>query len=290
MNLGLLVVVVLAVPVVLVVALLAAVAAWAVLRPAEGEPPARARARRWSGTVAVTATAAAVLVAVPSVLVGLPLGAGLAGFGLLVAALFYVSVLWVGEAVSARPHTVRRTALLAQDTNRHRARTLLQAVLLLAPVGLLAVLGVGLLDDPGLRETLPVPVRATLPVAVLAVVVAGVVALAVRSVGRRAADGRLHPEVDTATRVRAVHRLLRAGSSSTCAALGLVLLATELQSRPPGDGVLVPTVVLAAVLVLLAVALSLLPLPALPLRADSPTTGPSPTADGSGSGSRSGAV
>ncbi len=264
MAAGLLVLVPFVLLLLLVVALVAGLVAWAVLRPADGEPPARARLRRATGTTAATATAAAV----PLLLGGALLALGapeLAAVVVVLAGLLHVGVLWCGEALTARPHAARRTALLAPGPPA-RTRTALVAVLAGSQAGLLVLLALALLDAP--LGPLPAPPpNVTLLLGVPAVLLGALVVLAVRQVRRRSSDARLHPEVDAAGRARATHRLLRAGSAAGCAALGLALAAPQVPSAgtaadPPASAALV----LGGVLVAVAAVVSLLPVPALPLR------------------------
>lgn len=273
-------VLVLAVPLLLVGPLLAGLLAWFLLRPAEGEPPARARLRRGTGTTAAVATTVSVLVLLPSLVLALSSPAA-GAVGLLVAGLLHVATLWVGEALTARPHAARRSALLAPGRS-----SLLHAVLLgvvaVSAVGVLVVLGASLAralpQAAGLPEVVPPRVGLVLlvPTAVLAVLVA----LALRQVHRRPTDGRLDPVVDAAGRARAVHRLLRAGAGSGAAVLGLLLAEPGLRSRSLGgslgDG---ETAALAAagVVLLVAAVVSLLPPPALPVRPDRTEVAGDPT-------------
>ena len=266
MAAGPLVVVLLVVLLLLVVPLVAALVAWAVLRPADDEPIARARLRRASGTTAAAATALAVVIVLPSAVLALrspELGAP----AFLLAGLLHVAVLWVGEALTARPHAARRTALLTAEP-RPPLRTALVGLLVGATAGLLVLLAVALFAG-GTASVLPVPPRGTLLAVVPAVVLTGVVLLASRQVRRRSSDSRLHPEVDSTARARAVHRLLRAGAAGTCAALGLVLLGMEMRAAAStGDAAATVALVLGGLLVVVAAVVAVLPPPGLLLRPD----------------------
>lgn len=259
-----LLVVVMVVPLLLVLAILVvALVAWAVLRPAEGEPPARARLRLGTGVAAATATAVAVVWLLPSALLGLRGVPELAGVGVLLAGLSYVVVLWCGEAMTARPRAARRTALLGVGP-RSRTGTTLAVVLAAGQVGLLLLLVMALLP---VEQVPRVPPRTTTLVVVPGLLLGALVVLAVRQVRARSTDARLHPEVDAAGKVRATHRLLRAGAAATCAALGLLVLVVDLDVRQ-GDGYGSGLLVLGGVLLLVSAVVSVLPVPALPLRPD----------------------
>ena len=255
---------VLLVPLLLVVPLVAGLVAWALLRPEEGEPVARARLRRGSGSAAAAATATAALVLLPSAL--LAMRAPVAGAaGVVVAGVLHVLVLWGGETLTARPRAARRTALLVDD--RVPARRALAVVLAASLAGL-----VGLAVARTVRATTGRGsdlLSVTVVVAGLAAGLAVLVALAVRQVARRSSDARLDPEVDALGRGRATLRLLKGGAAATAAALGLLLLG-ERPLAPGWDaapGSLAATV-LGLVLLVVAAAASLWALPALPLRPD----------------------
>jgi len=263
---GLLVVVLLVVPLLTVVPLVAALVAWVVLRPADDEPVARARLRRASGTTTAAATALAVVIFLPAAVLALgspELGAP----ALLLAGLLHVAVLWVGEALTARPHAALRTALLTAEP-RTPLRTALTGLLVGAMAGLFLLLAVALFPG-GTAGVLPLPPNGTLLAAVPAVVLTGLVLLASRQVRRRSSDSRLHPEVDATARARAVHRLLRAGAASTCATLGITLLGMEMRAAAAtGDVTATAALVLGGLLVLVAAVVSVLPPPRLLLRPD----------------------
>lgn len=264
MHAGLLAVLVLLLPLLLVVPLVAGALAWAALRPGEGEPPARARLRRTSGTTVVAATTLVGLLLLLSA--GLALGSPeLATAVVVVAGLVGLTVLRVGEAVSARPRAVRRTALLVTEP-RSPWRTALRVLLLVVAAGLLLVLADALTAGGDAVVTGP-------NVALLTVVPAGLLVvgtlLAERQAGRASADPRLHPEVAAAGRARAAHRALRAGAASVTAALGLLLLGTELrEGAADGEVPATALLVLGVLLILLAAAAALLRPPVLPLRPD----------------------
>jgi hypothetical protein len=253
-------------PLLLLVPVLAGVVAWAVLRPAEAEPVARARLRRASGTGAAAATALAAVLLLPATLLALgPVEA--AAVAVVMASLLHVAVLWTAEAVTARPHAARRTALLV-DEPRPPFRTALRAALVAAALGLLVVLGVALLQGDA-APVLRLGPRVTLLVVVPAVLLAAVVLLAARQVARRAGDARLHPQVDAGGRARAEHRLLRAGAAGTVAALGLLLVGHQVrEAAADGDPVATAAVVLGGLLLLVAAVVAVLPPPALPLHPD----------------------
>ena len=276
MAAGLLVVVLLVVLLLPVVPLVTALVAWAVLRPADDEPVARARLRRASGTTAAAATALAVVIVLPSAVLALgspELGAP----AFLLAGLLHVAVLWVGEALTARPHAARRTALLTAEP-RPPLRTALVGLLVGSAAGLLLLLGVALFAGRT-ADALPVPPRGALLAVVPALVLTGMVLLATRQVRRRPSDSRLHPEVDATARARAVHRLLRAGAAGTCAALGLVLLGVQMRAAAStGDVAATAALVLGGLLVVLAAVVSVLPPPGLLLRPDQAPTAIAPEA------------
>lgn len=265
MAAGLLVLVSLVILLLLVVPLVTALLAWVVLRPADDEPVARARLRRASGTTAATATSVAVVVVLPSA--ALALGSPeLAAPAFLLAGLLHVAVLWTGEALTARPHAARRTALLGAEP-RPPLHTALVALVVGSLSGLLLLLAVALLSWR--PDVLQVPPNATLLTVVPAVVLTGMVLLASRQVGRRPSDSQLHPEVDASARARALHRLLRTGAAGTCAALGLVLAGIQMrEAASAGDAVATAALVLGGLLVVVAAVVSVLPPPALLLRPD----------------------
>ena len=260
-------VLVLASSLLLVVPPVVGLVAYLVLRPGDGEPRARARLRRGAGTGAAVAASAALLVLLPSLLLSLRApGAGAVGVAL--AGLLHVAVLWCWEAVTARPHAGRRTALLLPD-DRPPARTALTVLLGASVLGLLGLLGLVLVDAAGSASQTPgvTTIAVVAAVAVVVVAMAALVVLAVRQVDHRTSDPRLDPEVDAGGRARTVHRVLRSGASAACASLGLLLLAAG-QRDQGGDGTTLAALVLGGVLLAVAAAALLLPLPALPMRPD----------------------
>ena len=271
-------------PLLLVVPPVVGLVAYLVLRPGDGEPPARARLRRGTGTGAAAAASAALLVLLPSLLLSLRApGAGAVGVAL--AGLLHVAVLWCGEAVTARPHAGRRTALLLPD-DRPPTRTALSVLLGASVLGLL---GLVLVDAAGSASRTPgvTSITVVAAVAVAVVAMAALVVLAVRQVGHRAPDARLDPEVDAGGRARTVHRVLRSGASAACASLGLLLLAAGRWDQG-GDGTTLAALVLGGVLLVVAAAGLLLPVPALPMRPDR-DAGAVDAAIGAGAGSGAGA-
>jgi hypothetical protein len=254
------------VPLLLLVPLVAGLLAWVVLRPADAEPVARARLRRASGTGVAAATALVVVMLLPAAALAMA-STEAAAVTVVVAGLLHVAVLWTAEAVTARPHAARRTALLV-DEPRPPWRTALRAALVAAALGLLVVLGVSLLPGDA-APVLRLGPRVTLLVVAPAVLLAAVVLLAARQVARRAGDARLHPQVDDAGRARAEHRLLRAGAAGTVAALGLLLVGHQVrEAAAHGDPVATTALVLGGLLLLVAAVVAVVPPPALPLRPD----------------------